>query len=135
MHINKIGRRVGAVVAGTLLVVATSSSASAANVTVFVPDDFIPALSDTRANGHYDVVGTGLHVWTDNPVASSSLNKVAEYWAASGGAIPTTVSMSYTNNSGVEPGMQIVFASTASTATGTTTTFWSASPSTAATGG
>ena len=55
------------------------------------------------------MVGAGLHVWTDNPVASSSLNKVAEYWAASGGAIPTTVSMSYANNSGVEPGMQIVF--------------------------
>ncbi len=109
MRINKITRLAGALAAGSVMVVASSSAASAADATVFVPDDFIPALSDTRANGHYDVVGTGLHVWTDNPVSSSSLNKVAEYWEASGGAIPTSASMDYTTNSGIAPGMQIVF--------------------------
>ncbi len=109
MRFNKISHLVGVLAAGGAMVVATSSSASAADATVFVPEDFIPALSDTRANGHYEVEGTGLHVWTDNPVSSSSLNKVAEYWEASGGALPTSASMDYTNNSGVEPGMQIVF--------------------------
>ena len=109
MRINKIGRLVGAAAAGAVMVVATASSASAADETVYVPEDFIPALSDTRANGHYEVQGSGLHIWTDNAVPSSSQNKVAEYWAAPGGAIPTSASMDYTSISGGAPGMQIVF--------------------------
>ncbi len=109
MLINKFSRAAGALAVATVMTVATASSATAASATVYVPDDFIPALSDTRDYGHYALQGTGLHVWTDNPMSSSSQNKVAEYWAAPGGAIPTSAAMSYTPNSGTAPGMQIVF--------------------------
>lgn len=43
---------------------------------IYVPDDFNPALSDTRATGHYEVQGTGLRVWTES---NTSTDKVAEY--------------------------------------------------------
>ena len=43
---------------------------------IHVPQDFNPALSDTRATGHYEVVGTGLRIWTDS---NTSTDKVAEY--------------------------------------------------------
>ena len=102
--------RISSLAAAALVtVVAAATPASAAERTVIVPDDFIPTLSDTRADGHYEVRGTGLRVWTDNPVASSSTNKVAEYWAAPAGPLPTSASMVYTATTGGAPGAQIVF--------------------------
>lgn len=106
MRTTRISSLVAAAVA---TVVAAAAPASAAERTVLVPDDFISALSDTRADGHYELQESGLRIWTDNEVASSSTNKVAEYWAAPGGALPTTAAMTYVASSGGSPGMQILF--------------------------
>jgi len=97
---------VGTVAFGPVLTFA--GPAAAAAKTIYVPDDFNPALSDTRATGHYDVVGTGLRVWTDGAVGS--LNKVAEYvdtnTPLSQAGDP---SLELTNNSGtIAPGFQLV---------------------------
>lgn len=51
--------------------------------TIYVPSGFDTQLQDTRVNGHYEVVGTGLHIWTDGsadlgPDGKNS-DKVAEY--------------------------------------------------------
>lgn len=43
-----------------------------------MPDDFVPALSDTRATGSYAVAGTGLRFRT---TGTTSTDKVAEYVA------------------------------------------------------
>ncbi|HYG92542.1 MAG TPA: hypothetical protein VD859_03060 [Nocardioides sp.] len=48
---------------------------------VMVPEDFISALSDTRASGHTRCRSTAPQVWTD---CNTSQNKVAEYWPAPG---------------------------------------------------
>lgn len=81
--------------------------ASAADRTVLVKDDFVPTLSDTRATGHYEVVGTGLRIWTEG---STSTDKVAEYVAA---GVPLAgigePALEYTPTSGsVPPGFQLV---------------------------
>lgn len=47
-----------------------------AGATIYVPSDFLPERSDTRATGHYEVDGTGLHIWTEG---STGTDKVAEY--------------------------------------------------------
>ena len=77
MNTRTIGR-LGAALAG--LVVTTVSFGAAAHAagagTIHVPSDFDPAFSDTRATGHYEVLGTGLHVWTEG---ATSTDKVAEY--------------------------------------------------------
>src|SRR6478752_3355100 len=64
--------------AAVLMTLLVASSVSAAAGVILVPDNFVPALSDTRATGHYQVVGTGLHVWTQS---NTSTDKVAEYVA------------------------------------------------------
>jgi hypothetical protein len=53
-----------------------ATPALAAPAVLDVPTDFNPALSDTRATGHYEVSGTGLHIWT---AGNTSTDKVAEY--------------------------------------------------------
>lgn len=100
--------RLGLAVAGlTASVLALSGPALAAGAgTIHVPSDFDRALSDTRATGHYEVVGTGLHIWTEG---GSSTDKVAEYvdtsTPLSGAGEP---SMDYTRNSGtIPPGFQL----------------------------
>jgi hypothetical protein len=65
---------VGAVAVGAM--VAFAGPAQAATAVIHVPSDFNPALSDTRATGHYQVVGSGLRVWTEG---STGTDKVAEY--------------------------------------------------------
>ena len=60
------------------LTLAVAAPASAATSTIYVPDDFVKSLSDTRATGHYELAGTGLHIWTEG---STSTDKVAEYVA------------------------------------------------------
>jgi hypothetical protein len=44
--------------------------------TIYVPSDFDAEWSDTRATGFYEVVDSGLHIWTGD---ERSTNKVAEY--------------------------------------------------------
>ena len=65
-----------AVLAGVLavgLTVAISTPAAAASATIYVPDGFVPALSDTRTSGHYEVVGTALHLFTDNDTSTAKV--------------------------------------------------------------
>jgi hypothetical protein len=49
---------------------------AAGSAVIHAPSDFDHSLSDTRATGHYEVAGSGLHVWTEG---STSTDKVAEY--------------------------------------------------------
>ncbi|MGY1650957.1 hypothetical protein [Geodermatophilus sp. SYSU D01119] len=65
----------GALAAG-LTILFTGPAAQAADTVIGVPSDFVPALSDTRATGHYAVVGDGLRIWTEG---TTSTDKVAEY--------------------------------------------------------
>jgi hypothetical protein len=53
---------------------ATDTATSSA--TIAVPSGFDKGLGDTRANGHYAVQGTSLHIWT---TGTTSTDKVAEY--------------------------------------------------------
>lgn len=98
----------GAALVGAVLTLTAASSALAAGSgTIYVPDDFNPLLSDTRATGHYEVVGTGLRVWTEG---STSTDKVAEYVDTSTPlAAAGEPSLEYTPTSGaVPPGFQLV---------------------------
>ncbi|BDZ46528.1 hypothetical protein [Naasia aerilata] len=102
---------IGGIAAAVLTVLlATPAQAAEASV-IHVPDDFAPTLSDTRAAGHYEVVGTGLHIWTEaDPLIAGGVKKVAEYVATSKPL--TTVgepSLSYTATTGTTPpGFQLV---------------------------
>lgn len=83
------------------------SPAHAATGTIFVPDDFNPAYSDTRATGHYDVVGNGLRVWTES---NTSTDKVAEYVSTDTPLADVgEPTLEVTSNSGtIPPGYQLV---------------------------
>jgi hypothetical protein len=95
--------------AGAALAMA-AGPAAAAPQTILVPDDFVAQLSDTRATGHYEVVGTGLRIWTEG---NTGTDKVAEYVATdtalttvAAGPEPT---LEFTNTSGGGlPGYQLV---------------------------
>jgi len=95
----------GALAFGVTLAIPANVHAAAG--VLYVPDSFVPALSDTRTAGHYEVVGTGLRIWTDN---NSSLAKVAEYVATN--APLATIgepSLDYTPTAGtIPPGYQLV---------------------------
>ncbi|MFC5178046.1 hypothetical protein [Nocardioides taihuensis] len=93
--------------AGIVVTVAAAAPASAATATIVVPTDFDPTLSDTRATGHYEVVGTGLHIWTEG---STSTDKVAEYVAAPAPlAVVGEPSLDYAPTTGtIPPGFQLV---------------------------
>jgi hypothetical protein len=82
--------------------------AQAATDTIEVPTDFNPSLSDTRATGHLEVIGTGLRVWTDGALGST--NKVAEYVSTSTPlSAVTSTGLDLTTNSGeIKPGYQMV---------------------------
>lgn len=94
----------GIVAVGLSLVVAAPANASTG--VVYVPDDFVTSLSDTRATGHYELAGTGLHIFTEG---STSTDKVAEYVATN---TPLSSigepSFDYTNSGGGLPGFQIL---------------------------
>ena len=76
----------GSVAIGMVAAMITASPADAANAahtadaadtaTIDVPSDFVQKLSDTRATGHYEVVGSALHIWTEG---NTGTDKVAEY--------------------------------------------------------
>jgi hypothetical protein len=107
MHARTFGR-LGTALAGLALAsMALSGTAHAAAKTIMVPDDFLPPpVSDTRATGHYEVVGTGLHVWTEG---STSTDKVAEYVATDTPlATVGEPSLDYTNTAGGVPGFQLI---------------------------
>lgn len=101
-----------ALAAGALLLTAgpaqaeTTPTAAASSATITVPDDFVTALSDTRATGHHEVRGTGLRIWTEG---STSTDKVAEYVATSTPlASAGEPALEYTNTAGGVPGAQLV---------------------------
>jgi hypothetical protein len=97
----------GALALGITTVLLATPALAAGTGVIHVPSDFVPALSDTRATGHYEVVGTGLRVYTEG---ATSTDKVAEYVATS--APLATVgepSLEYTPTSGtIPPGFQLV---------------------------
>ena len=106
---------IGAITMGLGLALAAPTAANAEpanNGTIYVPDDFVAVLSDTRTNGHYEVVATGLHVYTDaNPavVNNASQDKVAEYIATSTPlAAVGEPTLEYSAPSGGVPGFQLV---------------------------
>ena len=96
-----------ALVAGLSVAIGAAAPASAATATIDVPTDFVAALSDTRATGHYEVVATGLRVWTEG---ATSTDKVAEYVAAPAPlAVVGEPNLEYTPTSGsIPPGFQLV---------------------------
>jgi hypothetical protein len=96
---------VGALALGLGLLTAGSAQAAPA-ATIYVPDDFVPALSDTRATGSYEVEGTGLRLRT---TGSTSTDKVAEYVATSTPLVSVgEPTLDYTNTLGGVPGFQLV---------------------------
>jgi hypothetical protein len=107
MHARTLGRLGTALAAAALSAMAFSTTAYAAAGTIQVPSDFDPALSDTRATGNYEVVGTGLRVWTEG---NTSTDKVAEYVASSTPlADAGEPNLEYTPTSGtIPPGFQLV---------------------------
>ena len=97
-----------AVIAAVVAVLSfTAQSASAATSSIMVPNDFVPTLSDTRANGNYEVQGTGLHIWTQG---ATSTDKVAEYVATANPlASVGEPKLNYTNTTAAGvPGFQLV---------------------------
>lgn len=99
--------RVGKFAAGIALALGMAAPALAATATIEVPTDFVAGLSDTRSTGHYEVMGTGLHVWTEG---STSTDKVAEYVATNTPlADAGEPSLSYAPTTGtIPPGYQLV---------------------------
>ena len=112
MHLygeNMMRRRLTAAVLLSLgLATGLAAPAQAApGNTIEVPTDFMASLTDTRATGHYDVVGTGLRLWTEG---TTSTDKVAEYVATDTPlAVVGEPTLRYTNTtSGGVPGFQLV---------------------------
>ena len=107
MHARTFARLGTALASVALSTLAMSGAAHAATGTILVPDDFNPAYCDTRPTGHYEVQGTGLHIWTEG---STSTDKVAEYVdTATPLASTGEPSLSYTPTSGtIPPGFQLV---------------------------
>jgi hypothetical protein len=103
-----MNRRIGivsAIALGLGLLAAGPAQAETAG-TIYVPDDFVPALSDTRATGHYEVQGTGLHLWTEG---STGTDKVAEYVATETPLADVgEPTLDYTSAAGGVPGFQLV---------------------------
>ena len=97
----------GALAAGVTILFTGSAAQAAPTATVYVPDDFVPALSDTRSAGGYEVEGTGLRIST---TGTTSNDKVAEYVATDTPlAAVGEPSLDYANTSGGGvPGFQLV---------------------------
>ncbi|WP_157970474.1 CARDB domain-containing protein [Nakamurella deserti] len=80
--------------------------AHAADKVIVVPQDFVRSLSDTRATGHYEIAGTGLHISTEG---STSTDKVAEYVSSSRALAGVgEPSLDYTPTFGGLPGFQLI---------------------------
>ena len=89
--------------------VAAASPAHALTVKQVRKADFVTALSDTRAGGHYEFLNEGIHLYTDGDISATSPNpyKVAEYFALTG-ELPASVSYKWFGTTN-QPGAQIVF--------------------------
>lgn len=99
--------RLTAALAGLAVALVTTPALAAGAGTISVPDDFVPALSDTRATGSYTVVGDGLQVTT---TGTTSTDKVAEYVATKtplADAGEPSLEFANTSGGGV-PGLQLV---------------------------
>lgn len=96
-----------AVIVTSLAAALVATPAVAENRTIMVPDDFVAVWSDTRETGHYEVVETGLRVWTEG---TASTDKVAEYVATNTPlANVGAASLDYTTTTGATPpGFQLV---------------------------
>jgi hypothetical protein len=86
---------------------AGGASSATTSATIHVPSDFDSAASDTRATGHYEVIGSGLRIYT---TGSTSTDKVAEYVTTS---TPLSAvgepALTFTNTTGGGvPGAQLV---------------------------
>lgn len=102
-----LGSVAAAVAAAALTLTPTGSAVAQGTATIQVPSGFDAALSDTRATGHYEVQGTGLHIWTEG---TTSTDKVAEYVDTSTPLAEVgEPNLAYTAISGtVPPGFQLV---------------------------
>jgi hypothetical protein len=73
----------GALALGISTVLLATPALAADTAVIHVPSDFDHSLNDTRANGHYEVKGSGLRVWTDGNTDLGkdykNSDKVAEY--------------------------------------------------------
>jgi hypothetical protein len=101
----------GALALGVTTVLLATPALAAGSGVIHVPGDFDRALSDTRATGHYEVQGTGLHIWTDGgPLGPTSTDKVAEYVDTNTPLADVgEPTLNYTTNSGtIPPGFQLV---------------------------
>jgi hypothetical protein len=105
---SRIGTALAGLAVSTLAFAGTAHAAGAG--TIQVPDDFNPTLSDTRATGHYEVQGTGLHIWTTASTGTPNTAKVAEYVNTSAPLAGVgEPSLNLTTNSGtIPPGYQLV---------------------------
>ena len=86
----------------------TSYTFQSAPASLNIPADFVPALSDTRATGHKELVDSGLHIWTEG---TQPTDKVAEYFATDDALTGTwEPSLALTNNGvgTIPPGFQLV---------------------------
>ncbi|WP_029430308.1 hypothetical protein [Blastococcus sp. URHD0036] len=108
--VGAIALGLGLITAGTAEAAPRAADTPQATDTIYAPQDFVEALSDTRATGHYEVEGTGLRIWTDGTPSSASTNKVAEYVATSTPlARVGEPSLDYTGTTGTTPpGFQLV---------------------------
>lgn len=98
------------VLAGALFAAPTATQAAAAAVcdTVHTTNLSTWNLSETRAQGHNELVADGLHIWTES---NTSLDKAAGYYPlAVNLSTITSASLNYTNSSPalMLPGLQIV---------------------------
>ncbi len=93
--------------------VAAASPAQAVTVKQVRKADFVTALSDTRATGHYDFLAEGVRLYTEG---ATSTDKVAEYIALTG-ELPTSVSYQWYGTV-AQPGAQVVFDKDATTGNG-----------------
>lgn len=85
---------------------AVTAYAAAAGTTVQVREgDFVEALSDTRATGHYEFLREGIHISTEG---NTGTDKVAEYFATASATFPTSGSLEWYGTS-PQPGAQLVF--------------------------
>jgi hypothetical protein len=109
---RKILTSLATVAVGAAVTLAGSGTSLAAGAGVIqVPSGFDPAYSDTRATGHYEVVGTGLHVWTTPSTGSPSTNKVAEYVDTNKPLADVgepSLDQTYNSGSTTPPGTQLV---------------------------
>ena len=73
----------GAFAVGLSVFLAVPAAHAETTGAIHVPIGFDAQQSDTRANGHLEVVGTGLHIWTDGKTDlgadGRNSDKVAEY--------------------------------------------------------